>query len=311
VEEILTQVPVGPDGFMDDSRIPHVYDNVIRCARFVKPGTEETVATLVGWGCHPETLASDNPLSTSDFADSWRTGVEAGVPEPNGVPGLGGMCLYFQGMVGGLMTQLHTTVPDRNGQAEYREASWEKSKALGENLAVATLGALRAENLERSARTDVALVARTMMVKPKPLFSFGMVLGVVHPGWYWGKVKTEVDALRVGDLEILTLPGEVYPEIGEGGVEAPEGGDFGIQPIETPGLRTLMKGKVNMIVGLANDELGYILPKSQWDTKPPFAYGRDKDQYGEENSFGPEVAPTMYKTASEVLKDLHATAPGK
>ena len=25
-----------------------------------------------------------------------------------------------------------------------------------------------------------------------------------------------------------------------------------------------------MIIGLANDELGYIIPKRQWDEKPPF-----------------------------------------
>ena len=55
------------------------------------------------------------------------------------------------------------------------------------------------------------------------------------------------------------------------GVEQPDGGDFGVAPIETPGLRTLMRGKVNMVVGLANDEIGYIVPKSQWDVEPPFA----------------------------------------
>ena len=28
-------------------------------------------------------------------------------------------------------------------------------------------------------------------------------------------------------------------------------------------------------------ELGYILPKRQWDEKPPFCYGRKSAQYGE------------------------------
>ena len=67
-----------------------------------------------------------------------------------------------------------------------------------------------------------------------------------------------------------------------------------------------MKGKVNMIIGLANDEIGYIIPKTQWDAKPPYAYGRDKEpQYGEENSGGPEVAPAIHKTSIEVLETLH------
>jgi hypothetical protein len=49
-----------------------------------------------------------------------------------------------------------------------------------------------------------------------------------------------------------------------------------------------------LLFGLANDELGYIVPKRQWDTKPPFAYGRKDPQYGEENSCGPEIAPILY-----------------
>jgi hypothetical protein len=48
-----------------------------------------------------------------------------------------------------------------------------------------------------------------------------------------------------------------------------------------------------MIVGLANDELGYIIPKRQWDEKPPFAYGRTSAQYGEINSVGPDTAPIL------------------
>jgi hypothetical protein len=308
-ESILAETEVGPAGYVDDSRVPLVYDNVIRCARFVKPGTDDTIATMLVWGNHPETLGGSNPLLTSDFCHYWREGVEQGLPEPNGVPGLGGMCLYFQGQVGGLMTQLHTTVPDRNGQKEYSEASFEKAQALGENLAVATVKALRGETAWKSTSSEVAVVARSVFAKPKPLFALAGFLGLVHPGWFWGKARTEVDAFRIGDIEVLTIPGELYPEIGNGGVEAPAGQDFTIAPVETPSLRSQMQGKLTMIMGLANDELGYIVPRSQWDAEAPFAYGREKDQYGEENSFGPEVAPTLHAAALEVLGELHAVLP--
>lgn len=308
-ETILAEAPVGPEGFVDDSRVPLVYDNIIRCARFVKSGTDESIATLVNWGNHPETLGGSNPLLTSDFSHYWREGVENGVAEPNGAPGMGGICLYFQGQVGGLMTQLHTTVSDRNGQTQYAEASFEKAQALGENLAAATLKALRGESAWRPADTSLAMAAKTIFVTPKPLFNFAVFTGLVHPGWYWGKARTEIDAFRIGEIEMLTIPGELYPEIGNGGVEAPAGRDFEIDPVEVPALRSQMKGKLTMIVGLANDELGYIVPKSQWDTKPPFAYGRQKAQYGEENSFGPEVAGQLHKAALQVLSELHAILP--
>jgi hypothetical protein len=143
------------------------------------------------------------------------------------------------------------------------------------------------------------------------LFQYGILLGLVHPGWYWGKGKTELDVIRIGDLEILTIPGELYPEIADGGIESPEGADYPSAPIEVPPLRSQMQGKLNMIVGLANDELGYIIPKSQWDKKPPYAYGRTKSpQYGEENSPGPDVAPTIHHEALALLKQFHDARAG-
>ena len=56
-----------------------------------------------------------------------------------------------------------------------------------------------------------------------------------------------------------------------------------------------------MLVGLANDEIGYIIPKRQWDEKPPFCYGRKKAQYGEGNNLGPETAPLLCKAFKELV----------
>jgi hypothetical protein len=113
--------------------------------------------------------------------------------------------------------------------------------------------------------------------------------------------------IRIGDLEILTMPGEMYPEIADGGIESPDGADYPSAPIEVPPLRSQMKGKLNMMVGLANDELGYIIPKSQWDAKRPYAYGRtDRPQYGEENSPGPDVAPAIHHEAIALLNQFHS-----
>ena len=169
-----------------------------------------------------------------------------------------------------------------------------------------TVKTLRDAKAVKMESNQVAVVAKSIFVPTKPLFSFAAFIGLVHPGWYWGKVKSEVDAFRIGDIEILTVPGELYPEIAEGGVEAPAGQDFALPPMEVPPLRGQMSGKVTMIMGLANDEIGYIIPKSQWDDKPPYAYGRtDKPQYGEQNSFGPEAAPTVHAAALGVIETLH------
>lgn len=307
-EAILAERAVGPEGFVDDSREPQVFDNVIRCARFVKKGTDETIGTMMVWGNHVETLGSRNSLLTSDFAHYWREGVEKGVPDPDGVSGFGAMALYFQGQVGGLMTQLHTTVPHRDGTRSFSEASFEKAEALGQNLAIETVNALRGEPAWRAEHNTVAVAAKTIFVPVDGLFHAAMFLGVIHPGWYWGKFKTEVNAIRIGDIEILTIPGESYPEIGEGGITTPDGADYPVEPVEVPPLRSRMAGKLNLIVNLANDEVGYLIPKSQWDTEPPYAYGEtDEPQYGEENSPGSDAAGAIHRESLAVLERLHDT----
>lgn len=301
----IAEQAIEPEGFVDDSRLPLVYDLNVCCARFTKHGTDETIATLVSWGNHVETLGSANSLLTSDFPHYLREGIEKGVGEPNGVEGFGGECLYFQGMVGGLMTQLHTTVPHRDGKQTFKDASYEKAQALGENVAIVAAKALRGEHAVKQENPRVAVAAQTIFAPCSGIYGIAIALGLIHPGWYWGQARTEVNAFRIGDLEILTIPGELYPEIGEGGVESPEGGDYPGPPIEVPPLRKEMRGKVNMIIGLANDEIGYIIPKTQWDTKPPYAYGKEKPQYGEENSGGPDVAPAIHRGALAILKTLH------
>jgi hypothetical protein len=107
-------------------------------------------------------------------------------------------------------------------------------------------------------------------------------------------VRTEVAWLRLGDLDIAAIPGEIYPELVLDKVQDPvdPGADFPDAPIE-PAIYKQLHGPHRMIIGLANDELGYIIPKRQWDEKPPFCYGRKKAQYGEANSLGPETAPLL------------------
>ncbi len=305
VDAFRAAVDLAPAGHVRDSRLPEVCDRTLCAARFVKAGTDETVATLVSWGNHPEAMGGGNPLLSSDFAHFWRIGVEQGLPGPNGLAGFGGVCLYFQGPVGGLMTPLGLEVPDRNGRDVHRDNGPGKTRALGENLAARTLEGLRGSAARRMERREIAVVARTVFVPIEGTFKLPIMLGLIHPGWYGGKAKTEIDAVRIGDLEILTVPGELYPEISEGGVEAPEGADFPGPPREVPGLRSQMSGAVNMVFNLANDEVGYLVPHTQWDTRPPYTYGLKKAPYGEVNSGGPDAATVVHREALATLRQLH------
>ena len=296
-----------PKGFVADSRKPTVIDTKRNCVRFVKPGTDETIATLVNWGNHPEVLGGRNPFVTADFCGYWRDGVEQGVPGPNGVKGLGGMCLYFQGILGGLMTPLGLEVPHRDGTRGFKEDSFEKAEALGQNLAIKTVNALRGDGVWKNEHPRVAVGAKTIHGPTRGIFRMAIVLGLIHPGVFWPcNARSEVDVVRIGEVEMVTVPGELYPEIADGGIENPEGADFyPCAPVEIPPLRRdLMEGRMRMIVGIANDEIGYIIPKSQWDEKAPRAY-EPGGQYGEENSCGPEIAGIVHHESAGLLQRLH------
>ena len=56
----------------------------------------------------------------------------------------------------------------------------------------------------------------------------------------------------------------------------------------------------DQLFGLANDEVGYIIPKAEWDQQQPWLQNASKSWYGEVNSVGPDAAPRI----AEALRSL-------
>jgi hypothetical protein len=119
-------------------------------------------------------------------------------------------------------------------------------------------------------------------------------------------IETEVAYLRLGELHVAAIPGELYPELVYGQFQTPAepNADFPDAPLEQP-VAKIMPGPKWMLLGLANDEVGYIIPKRQWDQAPPFAYGRAKSQYGEINSCGSEVAPILMQALANRVREAN------
>src|SRR5271165_1293241 len=94
----------------------------------------------------------------------------------------------------------------------------------------------------------------------------------------------------------------IYSELVLGKVQDPvdPGADFPDAPVE-PSIYGALSSPHRMLIGLANDELGYIIPKRQWDEKAPFCYSRKTAQYGEVNSLGPETAPLVCAAFRELV----------
>jgi hypothetical protein len=107
-------------------------------------------------------------------------------------------------------------------------------------------------------------------------------------------IRSEVDYIQFLDkdrvvAEIATVPGEIYPELVNGGITRYPGADFPDAPFETT-LRSHLKSQYQFIFGLANDEIGYIIPKAEWDNTAPWLQNKPHRWYGEINSVGPDAA---------------------
>ena len=293
--------------FVVDSRDPQELDPGIRIIQALDINTEETLGSLVSWSNHPETLWSKNLLISSDFPHYFRSSIENGVfnEDTTLAEGIGGISVFINGAVGGLMTTNPShPIPDPFNSTLHEGATFKKTQAQGQQLGLLALRALRSKDAKEISKSKISLRAKTITI---PLdntnFLLGFILGVIDHGTIgWFNVKTEIASIEVGPISIITIPGEIYPEIVNGGVVSPIGQDYNIDPIEIPPLRSMMKGEYKFVFGLANDEIGYIIPKSEWDEVPPYLYNHHKSPYGEINSLGPEAGPIIHSSIREILE---------
>jgi len=297
--------------FLRDSREPYLTQPELTVISFERVDNGQPHGFLLHWNCHPETVPSTGSEITSDFVGPAMEVIEKKLK----VKGL-----YLTGTVGGLMTTIGVSVTAPDGKI-HKDASFEKMILLGQGLGNKALKAL--EGAPVAALGPVRHRNKvTMFPVDNPVFKLGWKLGTLARPAYeeesGGKfvevqpnkaganrlwMKTEVGYLQMGEVDLLLIPGEIYPELVLGKVQNPvdPGADFPDAPVE-PGLFPMLKGKFKLLVGLANDEIGYIIPQRQWDEKPPFCYKRTKAQYGEINSMGKETAPRLCGAVEELLK---------
>ena len=296
------------ESLLMDTRKPIVTDPGLRLMQAIDLETGSTLGTLVAWANHPETVWSDNLYISSDFPHYVREYIENGVYDGDSLvkPGIGGTTVYVNGAIGGLMTtHPRMGVSDPFSDTIYHAPTFEKAKAQGQHLALLSLNAL--ENPDTIIeKASLSIRAKTINLPLKnSMFRLAAILGVLDFGMTgWFKTRSEVSAFTLGPASFLMVPGEIYPEIVNGGAEAPDEQDFKTGVLETPPLREMMPGEFKFIIGLANDEIGYILPKSQWDVEAPFAFDEKDAPYGEENSLGPETAPILHSEYKQILKEL-------
>ncbi|MBJ42752.1 MAG: hypothetical protein CMJ80_05640 [Planctomycetaceae bacterium] len=305
------------ESLLGDSRKPYAKDGVLRVLRFDDADSGATTGILVQWNCHPEAMGSQNQAVTADFCYATIQQLERKYD-----------CkiAYFTGAVGGLMAPPDGRFKNEAGRT-LREGEFAYAEAYGQ--AVATLAEQAIESAAPITLTPFQVAYRSVAIPVRNgLYRTARVLGIVRrEGVLWTgdfrvadrpaipvlnqtyAVRSEIGCARMGDLVTVAIPGELYPELVYGQFQEPvePNVDFPDAPLEPTIQQLVPSGKKWLLFGLANDEIGYIIPKRQWDLDPPFAYGRTKPQYGEVNSCGVDVAPIVMQAVAERLADLGLT----
>jgi hypothetical protein len=296
---------------LHDGREPYIKHDELVALKFTEQGSDKTAGIVVQWNCHPETLDSKNTELSADFV-GYTVNYLA---EKHRCP-----VVYITGTVGGLMTSLHVPIKDAHGKL-LADGTFEKTEAYGRAIGALADQALTAAKPITLEPIEIHSRSFFMPLDNKGYLVLRRVGALKRDAFLWaadpykadpadpGETKarlalqTEVAWLHLGDLDIAAIPGEIYPELVLDKVQDPPdpGADFPDAPIE-PGIYKQMRGPHRMLIGLANDEIGYIIPKRQWDEKPPFCYGRKSAQYGEINSVGPETAPILCRAFADLVR---------
>jgi hypothetical protein len=260
-------------------RPPNFFDEELRVMQFLDgSGTalNRVIATVINWNTHPESMESKNTVITSDFPHAVREAVEKKY---------GGTAIYISGDIGAveIIGDSNNKLADRarfdgkdyplKPDSKRPGYTFERTEAIGRDVAKAVFEAL--VRGEWSPVPEIDLKKATLRA---PMDNVGYLFlankGVldtmpVPRDGERPELETTVYAITVGDAQIITTPGELFPEVFYG-VEKYRRRDCTEadtkRPAE-PSVRDLMTRKYKFVFGLCPDEFGYIVPG--YDFLPP------------------------------------------
>ncbi len=285
-----------PD-LQEDIRTPVVYSDVLTRLRFVPDdGTRET--WLLNFAAHCESLQGCNSLVSADYPCYLRERIRERA---------GAETVFAVGAVGGMISM---RVEDEDTlRKEHRLL--ESTRRIGARLAE---HALAIDN-DRPLSPVIDYARQEFYVNVEnPLLTVAGMAGIIEvdrfvlPGRDMPTIKTELTYMEIGELALLFTPGELFPELVYGGALPAEESATGQGPEVNPPILTETARRPDLVVfGLANDEIGYVLPPNDFFLHPerPYlekgidAFGRR--HYEETNSAGPETAKAVSDALERVM----------
>lgn len=285
------------EGMQADTRTPVEYSNIITSIRFEpENGNQDTY--IVNFNSHAEGLGSKTTSVSADYPAYMTEEIKNQTGGAN--------VLFVNGAVGGLITgdQIDNFLKsDTFDCVGY-------TKDYGKKLANYVMGITN----EKELAPIVNVKSETISVRcDNTALLLARFLGVLNndvekTGKTEVSIISEVSYMELGNNQvgIFMIPGELYPELETGAFLSAEESANGFKA-DYKVLSEMTDYEHSFVLGLCNDELGYIIPDNDFllhEWLPYFNIPYDstnRKHYEETNSVGPDTARTILKSMDKLI----------
>lgn len=288
-----TEVP----DMQEDIRLPEVYSKTLTRLRFVPDdGTREI--WFLNFASHSESLQGCNSLISADFPCYLRERIRIET---------GAETIYGVGAIGGMISM---KIEDED-LLRKENRLLESTRNIGYRLADYAL----AITDETELAPRISFIRQEFYIPvDNSVLTIACQFGILNADQYQlpyserNALKTEMSYYEIDGLHILMLPCELFPELAYGGYLSAEESALGEPPeINPPPLTEIAEDGDLLIFGLANDELGYVLPPNDFllnESVPYLDKAIDRlgrRHYEETNSLGPETAGHIAEALTRIM----------
>ena len=284
------------EGIQRDSRPPEVFDPALHSLRFVPDGSGGGIR-IINYAAHPEALGSGNTRISADFPAYMASRIK----EVSGDD-----AIYIPGAIGGLIATRRMLNDDGEELSVL-----DSTVVTGLRLADYALGITN----ESELAPDLVVYSKEVVLPvDNNVYVISTFLGTLETktlprgGRHRLSMVTEAGLLKLGGLPIFLVPGELFPELAYGGAT----GNTALNPVTLAGIA----GEAFLIFGLCNDEIGYIVPPSDFFLHESYPYLRrgvdatGRSHYEETNSVGPLTAPLVIGALEELVRQEFTLGKG-
>jgi Neutral/alkaline non-lysosomal ceramidase, N-terminal len=227
-------------------RDPGFIDHALSVMRIDRVDNDRVIAILTNYASHPEVLWGLNKRISPDYPVMIHRTLERKY---------GGVSVFVSGALGAMVTP----GLEEDARLSKRESFYAD---YGHKVARVAVSCVEKAKQEKDPKILVR-TTKTILPLENPLFSFAVELGLFDREISREGAPTTVSHLQIGGAHFAGIPGEASPA-------------FGFR------VKKAMKGGPNFLLGLCNDEIGYILERRMFED--------GKYEYEQSMSVGPESA---------------------